>query len=75
MTVIEAWTGGKWFKITRQGYNSRGQFFQRGNAFDPSNRENLMTSSSTLISAKKPHETPANFYLDIREEHIVEIND
>jgi hypothetical protein len=42
--------------------------------FDPSNRENLMNSGCALKPAKKTQETPANFYLDNREEHIVDIN-
>ncbi|MGA2466319.1 MAG: cation-translocating P-type ATPase [Thermodesulfobacteriota bacterium] len=35
MTVVQAWTGGKRFKITGEGYNPTGQFSINGQSFDP----------------------------------------
>ncbi len=35
MTVVQAWTGGKKFKITGEGYHPAGQFLINGQAFDP----------------------------------------
>ena len=35
MTVVQAWAGGKRFKITGEGYNPTGQFSIDGQSFDP----------------------------------------
>jgi Ca2+-transporting ATPase len=35
MTVVQAWTGGKRFRITGEGYNPNGQFFMGDASFDP----------------------------------------
>jgi Ca2+-transporting ATPase len=35
MTVVQAWAGGKRFKITGEGYNPTGQFSIDGRSFDP----------------------------------------
>jgi Ca2+-transporting ATPase len=35
MTVVQAWAGGKRFKITGEGYNPVGQFLKDGQVFDP----------------------------------------
>ena len=35
MTVVQAWAGGKRFRITGEGYNPNGQFFLGSDPFDP----------------------------------------
>ena len=35
MTVVQAWAGGKRFRITGEGYDPNGQFFVDGKPFDP----------------------------------------
>jgi Ca2+-transporting ATPase len=35
MTIVQAWAGGKTFKITGEGYNPTGQFSIDGKSFDP----------------------------------------
>src|SRR3990170_831705 len=35
MTVVQAWAGGKRFRITGEGYDPNGQFFVDGKTFDP----------------------------------------
>ena len=59
MTVVQAWTGGKWLKITGQGYNPNGQFFLEGNPFDPSRDPNaaLLLHAALLCNDAKLEES------------------
>ncbi|HVN22666.1 MAG TPA: cation-translocating P-type ATPase [Syntrophorhabdales bacterium] len=44
MTVLQGWVGGKRFKVTGEGYNPTGQFFQGDDAFNP-----MRTSETSLL--------------------------
>jgi magnesium-transporting ATPase (P-type) len=59
MTVVQAWTGGKWFKITGQGYNPGDQSFREGNPFDPSRDPNaaLLLHAASLGNDAKLEES------------------
>ena len=47
MTVVQAWAGGKRFKLTGEGYHPVGQFLSEGQSFDPVNDP----SASLLLHA------------------------
>ncbi len=40
MTVVQAWSGGKRFKISGEGYNPSGEFSMDGQPFDPAKEPN-----------------------------------
>ncbi len=59
MTVVQAWAGGKRFKITGEGYTPAGQFSIDGRSFDPSKDPNasLLLHAGLLCNDAKLEES------------------
>ena len=53
MTVVQAWAGGKLFKITGEGYNPTGQFSMDGQPFDPNQGSQCLPSSACGIALQR----------------------